>query len=305
VSDPMKTSPAWGMQLPVQSQSSIYVQPWESLAGPDELALVAVAADRAGAGYVAVCDHVAIPDELVSAMGATWYDTVATLAWLAAQTERVRLLSHVWVLAYRHPAQTAKAFGTLDRLAPGRIVLGVGAGHVESEFELIGADFGARGAATTEAIVALRSTWSTGEINGPSGPFVVSPGPVTPGGPPIWVGGSSAPAIRRAVEHGDGWLPQGPPEGGVKRAVAAMRERRAELFADRPLEIGVHAGIFSNEPTDAPHVTLGDDAIAAQCRACVAIGGTQLQVRFISRSAEHLAEQVEWFGTEIWPQVVA
>ena len=66
-------------------------------------------------------------------MRTTWYDTVATLGWLAASTSRVRLLSHVFVLAYRHPLVSAKSFATLDALSGGRVILGVGAGHLEAE----------------------------------------------------------------------------------------------------------------------------------------------------------------------------
>ncbi|MCB1262735.1 MAG: LLM class flavin-dependent oxidoreductase, partial [Acidimicrobiales bacterium] len=88
--------------------------------------------------YVAVCDHVAIPRPLDETMGTEWWDTIATLGWLAGITEHVRLLSHVSVLPYRHPLITAKAFSTLDVLSGGRAVLGVGAGHVEAEFALLG-----------------------------------------------------------------------------------------------------------------------------------------------------------------------
>src|SRR3546814_5025007 len=94
--------------------------------------------DSAGFAYIAVCDRVAIPAPLTAAMGATWWDTVATLSYLAAATERVRLLSHVYVLPYRHPLVVAKAWATLDVLSGGRAVLGVGAGHVEGEFEALG-----------------------------------------------------------------------------------------------------------------------------------------------------------------------
>ena len=110
----------WGIQLPIQSQSTAFVQPWEASAGPAELAAVAVAADRAGAFYVAVCDHIAIPRPLDETMGDVWYDTIATLGWLAAQTERAQLLSHVYVVPYRSPLVTAKAFSTLDLLSGGR-----------------------------------------------------------------------------------------------------------------------------------------------------------------------------------------
>ncbi|MFK4273939.1 LLM class flavin-dependent oxidoreductase, partial [Streptomyces milbemycinicus] len=99
---------SYGMQLPVQSQSTLYAEPWEAGAGQAELLAVARAADRLGFAYLAVCDHVAIPRRLADAMGTVWYDPVATLGWLAAATERVRLLSHVAVAALRHPLLTAK-----------------------------------------------------------------------------------------------------------------------------------------------------------------------------------------------------
>ena len=83
----------WGMQLPIQSQSSLYVSAWETTASIDDLAEIAVAADQAGAFYLGVCDHTAIPDRLVDAMGSVWYDTVATLGFLAGITTSTRLLS--------------------------------------------------------------------------------------------------------------------------------------------------------------------------------------------------------------------
>jgi alkanesulfonate monooxygenase SsuD/methylene tetrahydromethanopterin reductase-like flavin-dependent oxidoreductase (luciferase family) len=145
----------FGMQLPVQSQSTFYAEPWEGTAGRRELAAIATACDRAGFDYVAVCDHVAIPAEKAEAMSTVWYDTVATLGWLAGITERVRLLSHVYVPAYRHPLATAKAFATLDELSGGRVVLGVGAGHVEREFEVLGIPFAERGRLTDEMADAV------------------------------------------------------------------------------------------------------------------------------------------------------
>ena len=104
----------WGIQLPIQSQSGIFVAPWEREAGPAELLAVAQSADRAGASYVAVCDHVAIPDDLVASMGAVWYDTVATIGWLAAHTTRTNLLSHVYVLPYRPFPSEPPTLGTGD-----------------------------------------------------------------------------------------------------------------------------------------------------------------------------------------------
>src|SRR3546814_3060848 len=145
---------AFGLQLPVQSQSTLYAQPWEAAAGVPEVVAVARACDSAGFAYIAVCDHVAIPAPLTAAMGATWWDTVATLSYLAAATERVRLLSHVYVLPYRPPLVVAKAWATLDVLSGGRAVLGVGAGHVEGEFEALGVPYVERGRLLEEGIAA-------------------------------------------------------------------------------------------------------------------------------------------------------
>jgi hypothetical protein len=111
---------AFGLQLPVQSQSTIYVQAWEPSAGAAELVQVAQACEAAGFAYVAVCDHVAIPRTHADAMSTAWWDTIATLSYLAAVTERIGLLSHVYVLPYRHPPEgrVRGARGALRRPGP-------------------------------------------------------------------------------------------------------------------------------------------------------------------------------------------
>jgi probable F420-dependent oxidoreductase len=273
---------AYGMQLPIQAQSSVFVEDWEKSAGARELAAVAEACDRAGFAYIAVCDHVAIPRARADAMSTTWYDTVATLGWLAALTERVRLLSHVYVAAYRHPLQTAKAFATLDALSEGRVILGVGAGHVEEEFDALGISFADRGKLTDKAIDEIRAAfadeWSAGDLG-------QRPRPVQPGGPPIWIGGSSPVAIRRAALRGDGWLPQGPPREGMPSAIKRIHELRAAANrADKPFTIGAFA------PPGAP------EDVAPWLAKFEQMGVHQVQVRFPSLSWSDLCAQVRRFG---------
>ena len=297
---------AWGMQLPVQSQSTAFVQPWEATAGPAELAAVAVAADRAGAFYVAVCDHIAIPEPQVAAMGDVWYDTVATLGWLAAQTDSVHLLSHVYVVPYRAPLVTAKAFATLDVLSGGRAILGVGIGHVEGEFELLGAEFRRRGRDLDAALPQIREALSTGSYGGAR----VSPRSPRPGGTAIWVGGSSDAALRRAAVLGDGWLPQGPPKMGMRAAVEFLRNERAEAFGgDEPFDLGIQAEpIYVGTPTwdSGPFTLSGEpEAIAARLRKYAGVGANHLQVRFAARSADEMVDQIAAFGAEVWPLVDA
>ncbi len=150
----------FGIQLPIQSQSTIYVADWEPQSGPAELARVARQAEDSGFFYVAVCDHTAIPRRLAGAMSTTWYDTVATLGWLAGITARIRIMSHVYVAAQRHPLRTAKEFSTLDVLSGGRVIVGVGAGHVNEEFDLFGPPFEERGGALDEAIDAITAAFT-------------------------------------------------------------------------------------------------------------------------------------------------
>jgi probable F420-dependent oxidoreductase len=290
----------FGVQLPVQAQSALMAAPWEASAGPAEIAQVAVACDAAGFDYVGVCDHVAIPRELAPRMSTTWYDTVATLAWLAAQTRQVRLLSHVFVVAYRHPLVTAKAFATLDALSGGRAILGVGAGHVEAEFAALDIPFARRGALTDEALpkirAALADEWGAGDLG-------QRPRPVQPGGPPIWVGGSSTAALRRAARFGDGWLPQGPPEGGTVAAVATLAAVRAE--SGKSMEgfaVGGGLSCYLGEPTvEVPSWTLtgSADRILEHVAELERAGVTHAQVRIPSQSSSELVDQIERFGREV------
>ncbi len=203
----------FGLQLPIQSQSTIYVAEWELGSGPAELARVARQAEDSGFFYVAVCDHTAIPRRLAGAMSTTWYDTIATLGWLAGITTRIRLMSHVYVAAQRHPLRAAKEFSTLDALSGGRVIIGVGAGHVNEEFDLFGPPFDQRGAGLDEAIDALAAALCDEypTLAGPRWPATdlgATPRPVQQPRPPIWVGGSSRAALRRAAARGTAGSPR-------------------------------------------------------------------------------------------------
>ncbi len=302
----------WGLQLPIQSQSTRYAQPWEADAGATELASVARAADRAGAFYVAVCDHVGVPRPADEAMSAVWYDTVATLGWLAALTESVHLLSHVYVLPYRHPLMTAKSFMTLDHLSGGRAILGAGAGHLESEFALLGVDHASRGRAVEAAIPVIRAAFAEEypTVGGPGAEVGVgmAPRPARAGGPPIWVGGSSTAAIRRAALLGDGWLPQGPPKMGTSAAIELIRTTREEAGLPAAFDLGVVAGpVFVGEPDVEvePYATTGPpEQLAERLRRFTAKGMNQLQLGFRGRDANQVADQIERFGADVAPLLV-
>jgi len=300
----------WGLQLPVAAQSTVFAQPWEAAAGTGEILRVAQTCDRVGCFYVAVCDHVCVPRAKAPAMSTVWYDAVATLGFLAAATSRVRLLSYVWIAPYRHPLQTAKAFLTLDALSGGRVILGVGAGHLEGEFETLGVDFTRRGKLLDEAIDVVTkafldeypehdgATWCVHDVG-------LRPRPVQRPRPPIWVGGSTPAALRRAAARGDGWLPQGTFREHLPGQIATIRAHRRKLRGDEPIEIGANSPwLYLGRPGfDAgPNaLTGGAEPIAASLRELKALGVSHCGVRFRTRSCEELCDQIEAFATEVAP----
>ncbi|MER7185626.1 LLM class F420-dependent oxidoreductase [Streptomyces hyaluromycini] len=304
--------PAYGIQLPVQSQSTIYAESWEAGAGADDLVAIARAVEDAGFAYLAVCDHVAIPRRLAPAMSTVWYDPVATLAHLAAVTGRIRLLSHVAVVGLRHPLLTAKQYATLDHLSGGRLILGVGAGHVREEFEVLGVDFGQRGAVLDEAVDALRAALGPDEFPTHHGKFYDFEGLGQRPRPaqqrvPVWVGGSSPAAVRRAALKGDGWLPQGDPRDRLPAQIARLRRLREEAGIEGPITVGaITEPLYVGTPDWAVGrrtLTGAPEALAESLRAYGEMGVHQIQVRFRSRSRAELIDQIQAFGADVAPRL--
>ncbi|MFF2011700.1 LLM class F420-dependent oxidoreductase [Streptomyces sp. NPDC058195] len=312
----MPISPAgplsYGMQLPIQSQSTIYAEGWEAAAGAADLAEIARTADRTGFAYVASCDHVAIPRRLAGVMGTVWYDPVATLAFLAGVTERVLLMSHVAVVGLRHPLATAKQYATLDHLSGGRLILGVGAGHVKEEFEALGADFAGRGRVLDEAVDALKAALGPEEYPEFAGErFAFSglgqlPRPAQ-GQVPVWVGGSSPAAVRRAAVRGDGWLPQGDPREKLPAQIARLKALREATGVEEPIVIGaITEPLYIGEPdwsVGRRTLTGKPEVLAESLRAYAAMGVHQIQVRFRSRSRSELTDQMAAFSAEVAPHI--
>jgi alkanesulfonate monooxygenase SsuD/methylene tetrahydromethanopterin reductase-like flavin-dependent oxidoreductase (luciferase family) len=291
----------YGMQLPIQAQSAYFVADWEKTAGPKELARLATACDESGYAYVGVCDHVSLPESVVGGMGTHWADPIATLGWIAGFTSNVGLLTHVYVLPYRHPRVAAKQFATLDHLSEGRALIGIGAGHVQAEFDLLGVDFHARGKALDSGIPQLAAALESEFVEG----FGARPLPAQSPRPPIWVAGSSPAAIKRAARLADGWLPQGPSNAEM---VSMLRDEMTRVGRDVPnMMIGhITPFIYVGTPTfDVGEATISGSAqsIAERILAGTADGVNQLQVRFKARSCDELCDQIRAFATDVAPLV--
>jgi probable F420-dependent oxidoreductase len=287
-----------GMQLPVQARSTYFVADWEHSAGPDDMAAVARACDDAGFAYVGVCDHVALPEAVADSMGFHWVDPMSTLGWLAALTTNVNLLTHIYVLPYRHPLVAAKQFATLDYLSGGRAICGLGAGHVQAEFDHLGVDFSSRGQAMDDSVPRLIDALSNEVVDG----FGATPRPVQQPRPPVWLAGSSLAAARRAARLGDGWLPQGPATADIVAELVAERERCGR--ADEPMAIGtITPFLYVGQPSwDVPDDTVvGEPAqLAEKLLADSPAGVNQFQVRFRARGASELCDQIAAFADGVF-----
>jgi probable F420-dependent oxidoreductase len=302
---------AYGMQLPVQTKSRSTAEPWEADAGVEELVAVARKADETGFLYVGVCDHIGIPaGPEADHMSTTWYDCVATLGMLSGLTANVRLLSNVYIPAYRHPLATAKAFMTLDNLSGGRVVLGVGVGHLRGEFDVLGIPFEERGARTDEALDGIRAAFDDEypQFTGArfsSGSLGLSPRPVQER-IPIWIGGKARAALCRVALRGDGWIPQATPREQMADDIAYIHQVREQAGIQDALDVGyitepVYVGTPAWDLADDRTITGKPDHIAARMREMRDLGVNHLQIRFRNRSLTELLDQMDAWHTDVAP----
>ena len=262
---------------------------WELDAGIAEVERVVIEAERLGYHHVTCSEHVAIPHDVAATRGATYWDPLATFSYLAARTTTIRLATFVLVVGYHHPLEILKRYGTLDRISDGRLVLGLGVGSLESEFELLGAPFDDRGSRADDAIRALRACWGREDVEYHGSHFDIEGFVVRPTAArteiPIWIGGRSRRSLRRAVELGHGWAPFGMSNADVAAALDEARSTDAWNARTDPLDVGLQPNPL--DPSEDP-----DGAHAAVEAARVA-GATTLNLRFVHHSIDHYLEQLE------------
>ena len=271
---------------------------WEIDATVDDLVTVVQAADRLGYHHLTASEHIAIPFDVEDRRGKRYWDLLSTLSYLAAVTERIRLATNMVVLPYHHPLEIVKHYGTLDRLSGGRLILGVGVGSLAEEFAMLGRDFSGRGERSDDAIRAIKAAWGHREpsYSGPHWSFadvVVDPTAVQER-LPVWVGGRTAPSLRRAVELGDAWVPFiiGPTD------VRAMLDRARDTPAWAQRAHALDVALWP-EPVLDPLVE--PDRVIEQAHFHQACGATILNYRFTSRSLAHHVEQMEALTTALDP----
>lgn len=181
-------------------------------ARPDSLIQWATLTETLGYHFLMTSDHLAVTPDVQERYPAPFYEPFTTLGWLAGVTRRIEIGTTVIVLPYRHPLAMARMAANVDQLSGGRLLFGVGVGWAQQEFEVLGVPFHQRGALTDEYLAAIKTLW-TNDVASFQGRYVAfrevhtAPRPARTPHPPIWVGGASAAALRRAVRYGDAWHP--------------------------------------------------------------------------------------------------
>jgi probable F420-dependent oxidoreductase len=222
---------------------------------PTHLTAIAQAADGAGFGGIVVSDHVVYPEKLRTPYPYTssgrprwepdtpWPDPFVAVGAMAAVTERLRFLTSVFVLPLRHPVLAAKTIATAATLSGGRLTVGVGAGWMREEFDLVGQPFDRRGARMAEAIEVMRTLWRGGmvEHHGDHYDFdAVQMSPAPPGPIPIYGGGVSNVALGRAATLCDGWASEIQNSDEMAGIASRLRTLRADSDrAGRPFGMAV------------------------------------------------------------------
>jgi probable F420-dependent oxidoreductase len=289
-------------------------QDWERQMRPEHFQLVAHTADELGFDSIAIPEHIVMPNDMVELMGADWSHAMTVMSFVAGATSRIIVDSCVIVLPYHQPVVLAKAVSSLDRLSGGRVRLTIGVGHAEREFEVLGVPFHERGKVTDEYLRAMIELW-TSESPAFRGRFVefdgiaFEPKPVQQPHPPIWVGGNSKAAMRRAARH-DGWFPWLITPDELAGCLEYIRSLPELDQRTRPFDVSMAASVLQ---VDEEHRPLNDDAGRAPAlvgREAVldAVGRLQeLGVTWTSvptppaRSLEEHLDGLRWIAEEIIP----
>ncbi|MEH0929208.1 LLM class flavin-dependent oxidoreductase [Micromonospora sp. CPCC 205558] len=206
---------------------------------PDVLRQWAQTVEGLGFDLLMVSDHIAVTPDVAKQYPAPFYEPFTTLSWLAGVTSRVRLGTTVLIVPYRHPLLTARMAANLNRLSGGRLVLGVGVGWAQQEFEALGVPFRRRGALTDDYLRTMRDAWQNTDDYDTDAI-------------PIWVGGNSEAGMRRAVLLGDAWHPLRVTPGWLAEATVRLKAIADELGRPVPALMPRIALREAPEPITAP-----------------------------------------------------
>lgn len=308
----------YGFGLPVRGELATYE------------GIVAMAQRGEALGYVSatMADHIVFPVMSEShypyaadgkhPSGGEAIEPLSLMAFVAGKTSTLRLITSVLILPHRNPVLTAKMVASIDVLSQGRVTLGIGVGWLREEFAALGApDFDKRGAVTDEYVEIFKKLWQPGPVEHHGtwydfAPLRCEPLPVQKPHPPIWVGGHSKVAIRRAARYADGWNPLGTVETAEMRPpeFTAMRDelwRQAEAGGRDPADITI-AFIARLRETKAP-ISVNDrmpfsgsaEQIAGDVDTYRKLAVSHLSFDFRRPALSETLDRMQWFQETVVP----
>ena len=298
-------------------------------AQPDNLTNIARQGDKLGFFCMVMPDHVIQPrtvesqypysvtgdiQQAHSTASDERLEQITTLAYLAGITDRIKLVTSVMIIPYRNPILTAKMLSTLDMLSKGRLILGAGVGWMEEEFELLNTEpFAERGAVTNEYLRAFIELWTSDNptfegkyVNFSDITFL--PKPVQKPHPPIWIGGQSKPAIRRAAQIGNAWHPVGaipaaPLEPEELAENLALLHDYAEKAGRDPsqLQVSVKAPLYDSNNSDGSRrrFTGSPDEVRQDVQTYADVGVTHLIFDFRTADPHQTEDRMAQFSEEV------
>ncbi|MCA2242267.1 TIGR03619 family F420-dependent LLM class oxidoreductase [Mycobacterium sp. WUMAC-067] len=293
---------SFSLELPTHRVESV-----DEFVTAEAIADIARVAEESGFAAVHVTDHPAPDAKWLDHGGHHALDPFVALAFAAAATTDVRLLTNVYIAAYRNPFLGAKSIQSLASLSRGRLILGTAAGYLKPEFRALGIDFDNRGALLDEALDVLDKVL-TGEDIAYEGTTFAARGvrlrPLPATRPPVWVGGNSKPAVRRAVSRAQGWAPfntfgyaaasRTAEISTIDELAAAIdwaRHYATEIGRTAPLDICFSAGnlLEDSRSADERHATIA---------RLEAMGVTWLTIASPGADRAELIERSRAFGKE-------
>ena len=296
---------------------------------PKALSDIAKLGDRLGFFCMVMPDHVLQPNQVNSTYpysltgdileagqsgDGEWPEQITTLAYLAGITDQIKLVTSVMIIPYRNPILTAKMLSTLDMLSKGRLILGAGVGWMEEEFELLDTEpFAERGAVTNEYLRAFIELWTSDNptfegkyVNFSDITFL--PKPVQKPHPPIWIGGQSKPAIRRAAQIGNAWHPVGaipaaPLEPEELAENLALLHDYAEKAGRDPsqIQVSVKAPLYDSNNSDGSRrrFTGSPDEVRQDVQTYADVGVTHLIFDFRTADPHQTEDRMAQFSEEV------
>jgi probable F420-dependent oxidoreductase len=283
---------------------------------PEAIVAAAKKAEEVGFDAIFVNDHIIVGDDARSAPWTNVYDPFVAMSFIAAHTSRIGIGVSVLIMPYRNPIATAKALATLDRMSAGRLTVGVGAGWNEAESAALGVPFNERGARTNEYLRLWQACWAPGKVSfaGKFASFVdihINPKPVQQPHPPIWIGGTSDAALRRAARFAAVWQPTPLPvaqlierQGTLRKACEDMgREPIPTRMSFRVEFTTVTGNAPPSDKRPAGHGTPAEVA-ADLLQYREAAGLDAFQINFHgNRDLDQLLRSMECFMREVAPVV--